>query len=213
MRWLVLLPSVLLAGCMTPTGGERTLQQNAIDAAVEADRAFARDAERLGQWTAFRSTATQDAWMFLPQPTRAHEFLRGREDPSVSVQWWPTRAVVSCDGMAVANVGGASWPSGGATRYLTWWVRESDGQWRWTMDTGETVASPPRRTDAVERSFASCDNLDAMPPLEPTPHSGSSPDTTLRWWHFPAANGRPARVRVDSWDGSAFRMMVETGVE
>ena len=42
--------------------------------AVDAERAFARDARRIGQWTAFRKYADDTAVMFTPQAIWAHEF-------------------------------------------------------------------------------------------------------------------------------------------
>ena len=45
-------------------------------------RAFARDAQRIGQWTAFRKYADDTAVMFTPQAMWAHEFLEGQEGPA-----------------------------------------------------------------------------------------------------------------------------------
>ena len=38
-----------------------------VPTAVDAERAFARDAQRIGLWTAFRKYADRDAVMFTPQ--------------------------------------------------------------------------------------------------------------------------------------------------
>ena len=35
--------------------------------ALDAERAFAADAQRIGQWSAFRKYADRDAVMFMPQ--------------------------------------------------------------------------------------------------------------------------------------------------
>ena len=51
--------------------------------AVDAERAFARDAERIGQWTASRFYADPDAVMFTPQAIWARDFLR-QEGPENS---------------------------------------------------------------------------------------------------------------------------------
>ena len=45
--------------------------------AIDAERAFAADAQKIGQWTAFRKWSTADAKMFVPQPITAHDFLAG----------------------------------------------------------------------------------------------------------------------------------------
>ena len=44
--------------------------------AVDAEHAFARDAQRIGQWTAFRKYADRDAVMFTPQAVWARDFLK-----------------------------------------------------------------------------------------------------------------------------------------
>ena len=40
--------------------------------AIDAERAFAADAQKIGQWTAFRKWSTPDALMFTPQPVRVY---------------------------------------------------------------------------------------------------------------------------------------------
>ena len=62
----------------------------AAPTAVDAERAFAADAQRIGQWTAFRKYADRDAVMFTPQAVWAHEFLKDRKDPPKAVAWRPT---------------------------------------------------------------------------------------------------------------------------
>ena len=59
-----------------------------IATAVDAERAFARDSQAIGQWSAFRKYADETAVMFTPQAGRytfecsnlcgaGHEFMRG----------------------------------------------------------------------------------------------------------------------------------------
>ena len=38
--------------------------------AIDAERAFAADAQKMGQWTAFRNYAADDAVMFVSQARR-----------------------------------------------------------------------------------------------------------------------------------------------
>ena len=63
--------------------------QAAPQTAVDAERAFAAHAQKVGQWTAFRDYAEPTAVMFDPQAVGAHDFLKGRKDPPRSVEWWP----------------------------------------------------------------------------------------------------------------------------
>ena len=52
--------------------------------ALDAEYAFARDAQRIGQWTAFRKYADRDAVMFSPQAVWARDFLMDRKDPAAA---------------------------------------------------------------------------------------------------------------------------------
>ena len=76
-----------------------------VPSAIDVEYAFARDAQRIGQWTAFRKYADRDAVMFTPQAVWAREFLKGRKDPPEAVRWWPATSFVSCDGRTAVNTG------------------------------------------------------------------------------------------------------------
>ena len=75
--------------------------------AVDAERAFARDARRIGQWSAFRKYADDTAVMFTPQAIWAHEFLAGKKDPPKSIIWGPSHSWTSCDGRTAITRGPA----------------------------------------------------------------------------------------------------------
>ena len=92
--------------------------------AADAERAFARDAKRVGQWTAFRKYADETAVMFTPQALWAHDFLKDRKDPPKSVEWWPARSLVSCDGRVAVNTGPAFREGKHYGEFTTVWVRE-----------------------------------------------------------------------------------------
>ena len=74
-------------------------------AAIDAEHAFARDAQRIGQWSAFRKYADRDAVMFTPQAVWARDFLKGRKDPPKAISWRPAHSFVSCDGRTAVNTG------------------------------------------------------------------------------------------------------------
>ena len=59
------------------------LASAALPTAVDAERAFARDSQRIGQWTAFRQYADRDAVMFTPQAVWVQTLLKDRKDPPV----------------------------------------------------------------------------------------------------------------------------------
>src|SRR6188768_1903752 len=101
--------------------------------AVDAERAFARDAQRLGQYTAFRKYADETAVMFTPQAVWAHEFLAPLKNPSKAARWSPANSWVSCDGRSAINRGLRTSPDGRKNYYTAVWVRGRAG-WKWSYD-------------------------------------------------------------------------------
>ena len=172
---------------------------------VDAERAFAADAQNLGQWTAFRDWSTADAVMFTPQPTNAHAFLKDRKDPPVAVFWWPGRSYLSCDGTHAVNTGPWVREWGKSVGYFTTvWQRQPDGGWKWTYDAGDALATPRAEGGDIQPRRASCESK----PVEPIMlgaegwHSGrgGSADETLAWtWSVGPAGER--RLIVQLWNG------------
>jgi hypothetical protein len=67
----------------------------AAPTAIDAELAFARDAQRIGQWTAFRKWADRDAVVFTPQAAWAREAFP-KKDPPRAITWRPAHSFVSC---------------------------------------------------------------------------------------------------------------------
>jgi hypothetical protein len=193
----------------------------AVPTAVDAERAFARDAQRLGQWTAFARYADPDAVMFTPQAVWAHEFLRGRKNPPQSLRWWPNESYVSCDGRTAVNTGPFAAGDGkGHGFFTTVWQREK-GQWKWVYDAGDELLTPrPRRARPLVRR-ASCSGKPAGPPLIAAapvvkgPRSakpadlgrGVSADRTLAWvWRVEPKGARQFRTFL--WNGTHYEQVI-----
>ena len=66
----------------------------AAPSAVDAEYSFARDAQRIGQWTAFRKWAERDAVIFTPQAAWAHQVLP-QKDPPKAISWRPAGPATS----------------------------------------------------------------------------------------------------------------------
>ena len=179
---------------------------------VGAEREFARRAQTDGMWTAFRATAAEDAIMFLPQATRAHDFLKERKDPLLGYMWWPASAYMSCDGRAGATTG----PSVlGASRgyFTTIWVKQPSNEWKWILDHGDTLAKARPSAERTTVRRASC--AKAPGPKAMVVRSGGgggfSDDGTLGWtWNVDAAGGR--RVTVHLWNGGGYDPVIEDRV-
>ena len=193
------------------------LMAASIATAVDAERAFAADAHKLGQWTAFRKWSTDDAVMFVPQPVNAQQWLKDKKDPPVSVSWWPGRSYVSCDGSYSVNTG--PWVRGWGKSvgyFTTVWQRQSDGGWKWTYDAGDELGTLRPEGGEVRHVTASCTGTPAAPadapPIESARSgSGASADGTLRWSWIMMPDGARA-FRAYLWNGAGYDQVISDTV-
>lgn len=180
---------------------------------VEAERAFAADAQALGQWTAFRKWAADDATMFAPQPVKVQAFLKDRTDPPRAIAWWPTASYVSCDGSLAVNTGGWHRPDGSVGYFSTVWQRQGDGGWKWIVDGGDVLTTARVRRALVVIKRATCPNKSLLLGMAPAPRDGNtgngvSNDGTLLWnWTVSASGER--RFRALIWDGRTLRTVID----
>jgi hypothetical protein len=192
--------------------------------AVEAETAFARDAKRIGQWTAFRKWADRDAVMFTPQAVWARTFLKKLKDPPNAISWRAADSFVSCDGRTAVNTGPWFQQDGRQGGYFTTvWQRTSAG-WRWVYDGG----GPQRGTATIAKPRthrASCSGRAPGAPIvaagalapnqaRTTPVDagrGESADNTLGWdWKVLKSGER--RFRVYQWTGTRYVEVVHNDV-
>jgi hypothetical protein len=131
--------------------------------ALDAERAFAADAKRIGQWTAFRKYADETAVMFTPQAVWAQEFLAPLKDPPKAISWRPSDSWVSCDGRTAINRGPWTSASGKVHGYFTTvWFREGTG-WKWSYDGGDTLAAPMAMPKKPRVQRAICSGMAKIP--------------------------------------------------
>ena len=197
----------------------------AVPTAVDAELAFAADARRIGQWTAFRKWADRDAVVFTPQAAWAQTALP-QKDPPKAISWRPAHSWVSCDGRTAVNTG--PWWKVDGTRggyFTTVWQRQGRS-WRWAYDGGgplDAKAPPPPARAQVHR--ASCRTRAPGPPAIPPPPltpkqarttpedngRGQSADRTLGWdWKVEKNGAR--RFRVFMWNGTRYAQVLYNNV-
>jgi hypothetical protein len=192
----------------------------AAPSAIDAENAFARDAQRIGQWTAFRKYADHDAVMFTPQAAWVRDLLKDAKDPPRSVRWWPAHSFVSCDGRTAVNTGPWIRPNNTHGYFTTVWQR-TGVRWRWVYDGGDTLkgrlpAVPrPRTVRAACRGKAPGAPIIAPPPLSErqartTPEDngrGQSADRTLGWdWKVEKDGTRHFRTFL--WNGRNYQQVL-----
>jgi hypothetical protein len=196
-----------------------------VPSAIDAERAFAADAQRLGQWTAFRKYADRDAVMFTPQAVWAHNFLKDLRNPPKAVRWWPAHSFVSCDGRTAINTGPWLRPDNSHGYFTTVWQRTGK-QWRWVYDGGDAlngrVPTPPK--PQVHR--ASCARKAPGAPIIPPPPltqkqarttpedngRGQSADKTIGW-DWKVANNGGRHFRVYQWNGQRYAQVLFNDVK
>ena len=192
--------------------------------AVDAEIAFARDAKRIGQWSAFRKWVDNDAVMFTPQAVWAKTFLKPLKDPPQAISWRPLHSFVSCDGRTAVNTGPWYRQDGARGGYFTTVWQRTDRGWRWVYDGGGPATGVVKsRKPQVHR--ASCGRkapgapVMAPPPLTPqeartTPEDngrGQSADKTLGWdWKVEKDGSR--KFRVYQWKGGMYAQVLYNDV-
>lgn len=179
--------------------------------AADAEHAFAAAAQA-GQWAAFRAFATEDAVMFLPRATNAQAWLKDRKESRNAVMWWAADSFVACNGDSAVNTGPWVRPWAKAVGYFTTvWQRQSDGGWKWTMDSGDGLATPRPAGDGPKTHRASCKGrpgtVAAVRYADGDTGEGHSADRTLAWrWHVAPDGSRSVDAWL--WDGHAMRSVV-----
>jgi hypothetical protein len=161
-------------------------------AVIAAEIAFAQLAQSKGQWTAFRTTATKDAVMFVPQMVLTQDHLKGKADPAVPVKWQPHQVWSSCDGSIGVTRG--AWQSDKATGWFsTIWQRQKKGDYKWIMDQGDETPMALDAPDMIVAKVADCPpgyrgakhkRKDAKGKIalgDPAFRAGKSDDGTLTW--------------------------------
>ena len=177
--------------------------------AIDAERAFAADAQKNGQWTAFRRYAAPDAVMFVPEKVNAQAWLKDRVDPPTSVYWWPGRSYVSCDGTVAVNTGPWVRGYGKSVGYFTTiWMRQADGSWKWIYDAGDPEKFARGEGGDISPFIASCKGKPSGVIQAKSQHSK---DQSLAWLINLGPRGE-RRLRVYQWNGARYQMVIEDKV-
>ena len=194
-------------------GREQDYRRADPAAVVAAELAFARAAQDKGQWSAFAEYATEDAVMFVPQPTNAQAWLKGRANPPQAVRWQPHQVWSSCDGSLAVTRGAWQRADGSVGYFTTVWQRqakEKDG-YRWVLDQGDALAEPLAAPEMIGAKVAECprpmqhDAVILEPPqctAQGCSGGGRSGDDTLEFRY----QTRPDGART-------FRVLLRTGEE
>lgn len=214
-----LLLAAVLSGCAAaPSPGIFNFQPKIANpsAIIAAEIAFNQLAQQKGQWTAFRATAAKDAVMFVPQPTVALEWLKGKADPAQPVKWQPHKAFMSCDGKTGVTTGAWQKPDGSVGYFTTVWQfveknARGEGEWKWVLDHGDTLTAPRALKEMIETKVASCKGrapaASAVPPDGVAGKTGYARDQSLSYHYVVRPNGART-VEVKLWNGETVETVI-----
>jgi len=165
-----------MAGCASGGGPQRRgppLQQTANASAVIArEFAFALAAQERGQWAAFTEFSAPEAVLYVPERTRAQDWLKRRPPVVPSARWQPHAVWSSCDGsMAVTH---GAWQRGEDARgqYLVVWRRDGGGPYRWVLQLDGALAQSLVAPEMITAQAASCVRAEPGSPASGRPPGG-----------------------------------------
>lgn len=157
---------------------------------VATELGFARMAREKGQRAAFAEYSAKGAVMFASGPISVQRWLKEQNGPEAKLAWAPHQLWSSCDGSVAVTKGGWTLPDGAAGYFVTVWQRQRDGNYKWVVDFGDTLAQPLAEPDLVQTDVADCPERSpgsrrAQPaPLAPVSAdglSGTANDGSLIW--------------------------------
>lgn len=178
---------------------------------VSTEIAYARAAKQLGFAEAMLQYAAPGAQIHLRSGVVPVQTLAsGLAEAGVETQWGARVVVKSCDGSLALSQGRFVDGEGKVGNYVTTWVRQADGSYKWSYDAAglDDPQPPPRREfedgdivvtgiDLVEGLIATCPRAGEAvpaPPAIPASTGGASAmqissDGTLRWrWEHRPGN-------------------------
>lgn len=177
---------------------------------VSTEIAYAKDSKELGFAQAALAYAAPGALIHLRNgavPIQA--IAPALEEAGLETQWGPRLVVKSCDGSIALSQGRFVDRQGKVGNYVTAWVRQPDGSYKWTYDVaGLDDPQPPPRPEfedgdivvqalnSVQGLVATCPRAgETLPPPPADPLGDAavsvkvSGDGTLRWhWEHRGPN-------------------------
>lgn len=128
--------------------------QSNLDKLVETERSFARAALEKNTKTAFLEFMTSDALGFVPERTRAKDYWSARTENSAALVWAPNYGDISSNGILGYTTGNWEFRPKGKTdapvafgNFVTIWLRQPSGQYRWVLDIGIDHEKPEKYSE------------------------------------------------------------------
>ncbi|MFN6964100.1 MAG: DUF4440 domain-containing protein [Pyrinomonadaceae bacterium] len=131
--------------------------QRPVEQMVAAERAFAQAAAESGTRTAFLKFMSPDAVGFFPERSPARAYWSARPESASLLAWAPNFADISSNGILGYTTGNWEFrPKGKGDEpvafghFVTIWLRQPSGEFRWVLDIGVDHARPERYSTDIE---------------------------------------------------------------
>jgi len=160
---LTVRAALVAAGLASPS----VHADDALDAVLAADRAFATLAAESGAQGAFLEYLAADSVLFRPGVVNGREWLQTHEEASGRLEWTPALGVMACDRQLAVTIGPWTYRQGTAVargHYLTIWRKDSADNWAVVLDHG--IDAAPGASGAPGAVFAA-DPVSTGWPLQP----------------------------------------------
>ena len=132
--------------------------QSDLDKLVETERSFAKMALEKNTRAAFLEFMSGDALVFIPDRANAKEFWTARTENKSALVWAPNYGDISSNGILGYTTGNWEFRPNGASdqpsafgNFVTVWLRQPSGKFRWVVDIGVGHEKP----DTYSEQFTS----------------------------------------------------------
>jgi hypothetical protein len=150
MRWAFTALAVLaLAASISAQGN--------LEKLVATERAFAALAAEKGTKAAFLENIASDGVLFLPDKVNGRTYWNARGESTGLLSWAPNFADISSNGIMGYTTGnweyrtkGKGDEPSGFGEFVTIWLRQPSGQYKFVVDIGVAHPRPVRYSEALE---------------------------------------------------------------
>ncbi|MBK8467442.1 MAG: hypothetical protein IPL32_16620 [Chloracidobacterium sp.] len=198
MKVLIILAAVLI--CFSSLTAQTDLQEM-----VDAEHAFAQLAADKDTRTAFLANMTSDAVVFVPEQTNAKSFWEAKTPNQSLLSWAPNFADITSSGILGYTTGNWEFRAKGKDdtpsafgEFITLWLRQPDGKYKWVVDIGVTHQKPDRystdwTTATPEKTQKSSTSVPTSNPAEEFYHLVAAKGVTKAYDNFADDNIRSYR--------------------
>ena len=125
-----------------------------LDKLVATERAFAKAAQNKGTRAAFLEFMAGDGVVFVPAKTGAKTFWTARPESTSALIWAPNYGDISANGILGYTTGNWEFRAKGRSdgpsafgNFVTVWLRQPSGEFRWVIDIGVSHAKPEKYSE------------------------------------------------------------------